>query len=86
MSEQSMNFLQVIKKDMNEVNNRGVVKVNYKALNKLLEEHERLSSYHGDIDFTIEDESIESYGNEMLTVNCKTLSELVDKYEMLKKY
>ncbi|RST57668.1 hypothetical protein D5F11_021650 [Siminovitchia terrae] len=85
MSKKSVNFIQVIKNDMSEVNNRGVVKVNYKALNKLLEEHERLSSYHGDIDLGIEDGGIESYGNETLTVNYKTLSELVKNYEILKK-
>lgn len=82
-----MNFLQIIKKSMSEVNNRGAVKVNYKALNKLLEEHERLSNYNGDIeenkDFAIEDEDVDSYGNETVTVNYKALVELIDRYERL---
>lgn len=90
MPTNKMNFLQVIKKDMSEVNNRGVVKVNYKALNKLVEEHERLSNHHGDIegneDFTIEDEGIEFYGNETLTVNYMALAELVDRYERLLEF
>ncbi len=87
MPTNEMNFIQIIKKNMSEVNDRGAVKVNYKALNKLLEEHERLLDYKGDIEenkiFTTEDEDIDSYGNETVTVNYKALVELIDRYERL---
>ncbi len=87
MPTNTKNFLDIIRGNMSQASDQVVVKVNYRALGKLLEEHENLSNQLKKVrkneGLTPEEENVESFGYEMMTVNFKALAELVGEYEKL---